>query len=221
MLVIAQRHFIPDDKFKLLNESCLMLNLAFSAGRTYLVGSALKHENFRDVDVRTLVPNKPTEGLATLLKTTVSMWLSHRTGLHVDFKLQTEANVSQDYAYEWHYPLGRSIAAGVHERCWPMHPDPLQIADQAIMASIFIFNFSRGLTISIEHFNVPDLAQLGSGDQQRVLKEHGVDVRRAGRPTFLFAVALLEPCVLDHIAHRLFSHILIHDAPAPVGGMGM
>jgi len=59
----------------------------------YLVGSALKTRNFRDVDLR-CIPYEEDEKffehpVGTFLQVTIGEWLSNRTGLTIDFQFQT------------------------------------------------------------------------------------------------------------------------------------
>ena len=58
----------------------------------YLVGSSLKHKDFRDIDIRTVLPK---EGFMEMdyTRKAVSMWFSEwlttRIGFPVDFQIQT------------------------------------------------------------------------------------------------------------------------------------
>ena len=69
-------------------------------GWTYLVGTAQTGGEYRDVDVRTIVPNDEFDRLfsdAALWSTVCFLaadWLSRQTGLPVDYQIQrqTEAN---------------------------------------------------------------------------------------------------------------------------------
>lgn len=63
---------------------------------TYLVGSCLHRPDFRDVDVRCILPDDQFAALPCVatLNACVSEWLRQRTGLPIDFQFQgqTEAN---------------------------------------------------------------------------------------------------------------------------------
>lgn len=81
-----------------LDHACKPIAEAF--GRTpYLVGSVLTTPDYRDVDVRLMLPDKRFRKLDSLVRIfigiTTSAWLSAQTGLPIDFQLQdtTGANL--------------------------------------------------------------------------------------------------------------------------------
>lgn len=90
-----------------LNQACLTLTQAFGC-HVYLVGSAMTRRDYRDVDVRCILPDEDfarwfpgldVNGVAhdarwSLLCSSISLWLSKHTGLPIDFQIQrrTEAN---------------------------------------------------------------------------------------------------------------------------------
>jgi hypothetical protein len=83
-----------------LDEACKPFLSAFGS-RPYLVGSASQRPDFRDVDVRLILPDDEYDdlfadrpGLWALLSRLGSTYLRSRTGLPVDFQVQrqTEAN---------------------------------------------------------------------------------------------------------------------------------
>jgi hypothetical protein len=74
----------------------------FNGEMPYLVGSALRTKDYRDVDVRLIVTDEVATSFDALLKRTwldmaVSMWGQRATGLPIDFQIQsmTEANVPE------------------------------------------------------------------------------------------------------------------------------
>lgn len=82
-----------------LNDACIRVREAF--GNAYLVGSAGERADYRDVDVRSILPDNEFDALFTgrqflwsLLCLSVSEYLRAATGLPVDFQVQrmTEAN---------------------------------------------------------------------------------------------------------------------------------
>lgn len=94
-----------------LNAACLLLSEAFGWGSTYLVGSALHSRDHRDVDIRTIVsdedfarlfpgagPDPQHNALWTLMCSSISLWLSRRTNLKIDYQIQqrTDANARFD-----------------------------------------------------------------------------------------------------------------------------
>jgi hypothetical protein len=113
-------NYVPAPAFFRLNHACLVVNRAFGSGfGCYLVGSALVRRDFRDVDVRLILPDSeyarlfrdPQGGwlnpLWSLLCVTVSLWMSQGTGLPIDFQIQ-----SQTHANEAH-PGGARAALGI------------------------------------------------------------------------------------------------------------
>jgi hypothetical protein len=88
-------------QFARLNHACLLVYEAFGFGSTYLVGSALYTEQYRDVDVRVILSDEEFDAifagrvfLWSLLCLSVSSYLTEVSGLPVDFQIQrsTEAN---------------------------------------------------------------------------------------------------------------------------------
>lgn len=98
-----------------LNHMCVMLRDAgFSV---YLVGSSLMRPDYRDVDVRAILDDAEFDAMFTaparlaLLNTSVSEWLSARTGLPVDFQFQRQTDANRDYP-------GERNAMGLRVREW-------------------------------------------------------------------------------------------------------
>lgn len=64
---------------------------------TYLVGSCLDRANYRDVDVRCIVHDDFLEQIpdTKLLSVAISEWISQRSGLNVDFQIQSVAEANK------------------------------------------------------------------------------------------------------------------------------
>jgi hypothetical protein len=100
----------------LLSQACMVI--AEGLGTPYLVGSALQHRNFRDVDVRVILLDddfyqrfpgargKPPmlDPLWSLLSSSVSVWLQQASGLPVDFQVQSQTQADRYPGAR--YPLG-------------------------------------------------------------------------------------------------------------------
>lgn len=97
------------EAFHLKNIACA-LNAAFGY-HNYLVGSALTKRDYRDVDIRCILPDGVFDRLFpncqigfqhnsfwSLTCAAISEWLAKRTGLPIDFQIQR-----QSYANE-HFP---------------------------------------------------------------------------------------------------------------------
>ena len=95
--------FLPLSDFFRLDYCCRNLDDAFGHV-PYLVGSVLQRADFRDVDLRLMLPDEtfkamfPNEYAHLFLNMVVSDWLKARTGLPIDFQFQdhTEANKKHD-----------------------------------------------------------------------------------------------------------------------------
>ena len=117
-----------------LDEACQLITAAFNGGPPYIVGTALasrppfqqKAEGFtsgrpyRDVDVRLILDDEefakvcPTRARWELLCLSISVWLSQRTGLPVDFQIQNQTDANEKYSHKVRKPVGlrRSFAEG-------------------------------------------------------------------------------------------------------------
>jgi hypothetical protein len=88
-----------------LNSACLAIVAALGP-HVYLVGSSLERRDYRDVDVRCILPDEDFDrlfpdargymynGLWSVMCSSISLWLSQHSGLPVDFQIQrrTQAN---------------------------------------------------------------------------------------------------------------------------------
>ena len=107
-----------------LEEECKKINAAFDDYGCYLVGSALERPDWRDVDVRFIMPDErfaalfPKAGQCweqdarwLLLTVSISERLSKVTGLPIDFQIQP-----QTHANERHKGMRSSIGLTIaHE----------------------------------------------------------------------------------------------------------
>ena len=102
---MAHNGYLPAHAHFLLDQACIAIGWAFDS-TPYLVGSALQRADYRDVDVRVILPDDryaamfPGPGVQrahpywSLLSSVISLQLSQMTGLPVDFQIQamTAAN---------------------------------------------------------------------------------------------------------------------------------
>lgn len=113
-------NYIGAPHFFELNNACRVLVDAFGY-HIYLVGSALDRRDYRDVDVRAILPdeeyarlfpglsgNPSLNAMWSLLCSSISLWLAQRTGLPIDFQIQqqTEANAANAHRRGKRHPLG-------------------------------------------------------------------------------------------------------------------
>ncbi len=100
-------NYLPAPQYFNLNLACVPLLAAFDGG-VYLVGSCLERADYRDVDVRAIVSDAEWRrlfgigdaytALWSVMCASISLWLSERSGLSVDFQIQqqTAANDLHD-----------------------------------------------------------------------------------------------------------------------------
>ena len=101
-----------------LNQACLPIAHAFGHC-VYLVGSALKRRDYRDVDVRVLLQDEAYDRLFpgiteaqqhhplwSVLCASISLWLSQHSGLPVDFQIQRVSHANRDYPKQPRHALG-------------------------------------------------------------------------------------------------------------------
>jgi len=96
-----------------LNMACVMVREAFGY-HPYLVGSSLKHRNYRDVDVRLILPDDEYRALFhdtvhtlnnakwSLVCTSIGMYLSQHSDLPVDFQIQMQSKANEDFPLKDH-----------------------------------------------------------------------------------------------------------------------
>lgn len=85
--------YLPHHALYLLKMQLHPVDLIFP-NRTYLVGSCLENIGYRDVDVRTIISTGDYENIPPairqLLCNSLSVMLSDKTGLPVDYQIQTQ-----------------------------------------------------------------------------------------------------------------------------------
>lgn len=94
-----------------LEQACQQLNDAFGGWGCFLVGSALEHADWRDIDVRLILPDEEFTALFPdvvehtwehdprwlLLTVSISGWLKSVTGLPVDFQIQPQTHANEKH----------------------------------------------------------------------------------------------------------------------------
>jgi hypothetical protein len=93
-----------------LEMACHDVVRAFGGFGCYLVGSALERPDWRDIDVRFILPDEEFATLFPdagrnwefdsrwlLLTVSISDWLSKRTGLPVDFQFQPQSHANEKH----------------------------------------------------------------------------------------------------------------------------
>lgn len=93
--------FLTTADFARLNHACLPLVEAFGWGTTYLVGSSLDKDDYRDIDVRTILKDEDFDAIFSgreffwsITCLGIATYLSQVSGLPLDYQIQrrTQAN---------------------------------------------------------------------------------------------------------------------------------
>jgi hypothetical protein len=124
-------NYIGAPEFYNLNAACLLVTEAFhslSLG-TFHVGSSITRRDYRDVDVRVIMPDADFErmfaakrggwsnALWSLMCVSISAWLKERTGLPIDFQIQSMSEANGDYPGCHRNALGLFVPR--HQRTTP------------------------------------------------------------------------------------------------------
>lgn len=106
--IMKQRaNYLPAPHYFDLNLACVPLLAAFDGG-VYLVGSCLERPDYRDVDVRAIVSDHEwvrlfgsdhgaCSALWSVLCASVSLWLTSRSDLPIDFQVQRQSDANARY----------------------------------------------------------------------------------------------------------------------------
>lgn len=104
-------HYLPAPHFFQLNHACTLIERAFDSVGCYLVGSALRMRDYRDVDVRLILADAEYDRLFrdrdgdgwlnpfwSLQCMAISLWLRQQTDLPVDFQIQRMTDANERYS---------------------------------------------------------------------------------------------------------------------------
>lgn len=109
------RHLLTSDLWR-LDQACRPIEQAFGdEWTTYLVGSVEQGKEYRDVDVRTILPDEEFDavfGERPLLWDAFCLgqtaWLTQQTGLPIDYQVQRATEANEKHAGKPRNPLGRA-----------------------------------------------------------------------------------------------------------------
>lgn len=124
---MKRANYLPAPAFFELNHACKMVNEAFAQREgvcCYLVGSSLENREYRDVDVRAILPDDEFDRLFPAAKTSephldatwslmcasLALWLQQRTGLPVDFQFQRRTQANEQHPDAERHALGIFLA---------------------------------------------------------------------------------------------------------------
>lgn len=123
-------NFVGAPAIFLLEQACRTVASSFGGFGCYLVGSAIERPDYRDVDIRLMLPDEEFEALFPdasiknrtwefdprwlLVTTSVSLWMSRFTGLTVDFQIQAQTPANESHKGE-RQPMGLQFAKRIKE----------------------------------------------------------------------------------------------------------
>lgn len=111
----APRHrssFLLLTDFERLEEWCRLVSVVFDGRHPYLVGSVNERADFRDVDLRLILPDAVFDRWwrdrvkVRMVNRAVSTWGQRETGLPIDFQIQRRTEANEAYPREARNPMG-------------------------------------------------------------------------------------------------------------------
>lgn len=109
---MSRAHWFSGKNLILLNNAAIPITEAFGHC-PYIVGSSLKERGYRDVDVRSILPDdefdaifEGREFLWSLLCLAVSDYLSRASSLPVDYQIQRMTEANEKYGGEQRNAIG-------------------------------------------------------------------------------------------------------------------
>ena len=110
---MSRAHYLPINQFTLLDHACMAVMAAFDHP-PYHVGSSTQRPDWRDVDVRLMLPDEEYDALFaeklpefwSLICLAITEYLSRVSGLPVDFQIQRMTDANREYRGHFRNPLG-------------------------------------------------------------------------------------------------------------------
>lgn len=107
---MKRANYIGAPEMFLLNQACAPLVSAFGP-HLYLVGSSLERRDYRDVDIRCILPDGDFDrlfpgafdvnyglcGLWSVMCSSISLMLARHTGLPIDFQIQRMTQANEEF----------------------------------------------------------------------------------------------------------------------------
>ena len=107
---MKRANYIGAPEMFLLNQACRPLTDAFGP-HLYLVGSSLERRDYRDVDVRCILPDEEFDhlfpgafgvnyglhALWSVMCSSISLMLARHSGLPIDFQIQRRTEANKEY----------------------------------------------------------------------------------------------------------------------------
>jgi len=125
----TRANYVAAPEYFLLTQACRLVNDAFADGGhgCYLVGSACRTKDYRDVDVRLILEDAYFDALFgtmhalqcnprwVLLCLAISRHLQQASGLPVDFQIQRMTDANREHSDDERQPLGMFHDMRPHE----------------------------------------------------------------------------------------------------------
>jgi hypothetical protein len=109
---MSRKSFLTTSQFARLNDACIPITEAFGEP-PYLVGSVTKVSDFRDVDLRVILPDEDFDHwfdgrvmLWSLVCMTIGEHLTSVTGLPIDFQIQRMTEANEKHPTTHRNPMG-------------------------------------------------------------------------------------------------------------------
>lgn len=101
--VTARSTFLLVNDFERLEEWCRLVDVVFDHHTTYLVGSVMTTPDYRDVDLRCILPDPVFDRWwsdplkVRYVNRAISTWGQRETGLPIDFQVQRQTEANAQY----------------------------------------------------------------------------------------------------------------------------
>jgi hypothetical protein len=118
---VSRKSHLTTAQFAILNDACIPLREAFGPW-LFLVGSVTERADFRDVDLRLILPDGEFDQLFdgrvmlwSLVCLTIGQYLAAITALPIDFQIQRMTEANEKHPTTNRHPMGmkaRPLAGG-------------------------------------------------------------------------------------------------------------
>lgn len=98
--------------FERVEEWCRSVRTIFDGEVPYMVGSVNRTPDFRDVDLRLILPDEDFDASWAdplkhrLMNRAISTWGQRETGLPIDFQIQRRTDANKAFGDEFRNPMG-------------------------------------------------------------------------------------------------------------------
>jgi len=111
--VTRRSSYLQLTDFEILEEWCQKLRVVAGGNVPYLVGSVNRTPDFRDVDLRIILPDRLYDRYfradpdrVRLVNRALSIWGTRETGLPIDCQVQRMTEANEQFPGEYRNPMG-------------------------------------------------------------------------------------------------------------------